>query len=46
MELAIHNWIRTESLDHTLNRINKLDYTHLEIQGIPESYDTKKHNCF
>lgn len=42
MELAIHNWMRAESLEHTLSRINKLDYTHLEIQGTPESYDIKK----
>ncbi|MGB3143767.1 MAG: sugar phosphate isomerase/epimerase, partial [Maribacter sp.] len=42
MELAIHNWMRAESLEHTLNRINKLEYTHLEIQGAPESYDTQK----
>lgn len=42
MELAIHNWMRAESLEHTLNRINKLDYTHIELQGAPEQYDTKK----
>ncbi|WP_419213513.1 sugar phosphate isomerase/epimerase family protein [Maribacter sp. X9] len=42
MELAIHNWMRAESLEHTLNRIHKLEYTHLEIQGAPESYDTEK----
>lgn len=42
MELAIHNWMRAESLEHTLNRINKLDYTYLEIQGAPENYDTQK----
>ncbi|APQ17635.1 sugar phosphate isomerase/epimerase family protein [Maribacter hydrothermalis] len=42
MELAIHNWMRAESLEHTLNRIKKLDYTHIEIQGAPESYDIKK----
>ena len=42
MELAIHNWMRAESLEHTLNRISKLDYTYLEIQGAPESYDAQK----
>lgn len=42
MELAIHNWMRAESLEHTLNRINKLGYTHIEIQGAPESYDSQK----
>jgi sugar phosphate isomerase/epimerase len=44
MELAIHNWMRAESLEHTLNRISKLDYTYLEIQGAPESYDAQKVN--
>ena len=28
MELAMHHWMRAESLEHTLNRINKLDYTY------------------
>ena len=42
MELAIHNWMRAETLEHTLDRIHKLNYTHLEIQGAPESYDTQK----
>ncbi|PIB37825.1 sugar phosphate isomerase/epimerase family protein [Maribacter sp. 4G9] len=44
MELAIHNWMRAESLEHTLNRISKFDYTYLEIQGAPESYDAQKVN--
>lgn len=42
MELAIHNWMRAETLEHTLDRIHKLNYTHLEIQGAPENYDTQK----
>ncbi|MDC6387656.1 sugar phosphate isomerase/epimerase [Maribacter sp. PR1] len=42
MELAIHNWMRAESLEHTLTRISKLGYTFLEIQGAPENYDAKK----
>lgn len=42
MELAIHNWMRAESLEHTLKRISKLGYSYLEIQGTPENYDTQK----
>jgi len=42
MELAIHNWMRAETLEHTLDRISKLDYSYLEIQGAPENYDTDK----
>lgn len=42
MELAIHNWMRAETLEHTLDRISKLDYSYLEIQGAPENYETDK----
>lgn len=41
MKLAIHNWMRAESLESTLSRIAGMGYSHLEIQGAPESYDTK-----
>jgi D-psicose/D-tagatose/L-ribulose 3-epimerase len=40
MELAIHNWMRAESLETTLARISKLGYEFIEIQGSPEIYDT------
>lgn len=39
MKLAIHNWMRAESLESTLSRIAGMGYSHLEIQGAPESYD-------
>ncbi len=42
MELAIHNWMRAEPLEQTVERIAKLGYTKLEIQGAPELYDTQK----
>ena len=42
MQLAIHNWMRAESLESTLKRISALGYTHLEIQGAPEQYDTQE----
>jgi D-psicose/D-tagatose/L-ribulose 3-epimerase len=39
MDIAIHNWMRAESLETTLQRISKLGYKHIEIQGSPEAYD-------
>jgi D-psicose/D-tagatose/L-ribulose 3-epimerase len=42
MELAIHNWMRAESLETTLRRISKLGYENIEIQGSPDEYDTKE----
>ncbi len=42
MQIAIHNWMRSEPLDSTLSRISKLGYDSLEIQGAPEMYDTKE----
>jgi sugar phosphate isomerase/epimerase len=40
MKVAIHNWMRAETLESTLQRISSLGYTHLEIQGAPEQYNT------
>jgi sugar phosphate isomerase/epimerase len=41
MQLSIHNWMRAETLEKTLERIAALGYHKLEIQGAPEAYDTK-----
>lgn len=40
MELAIHNWMRAERIETTLERIAGLGYEYIEIQGAPEMYDT------
>lgn len=40
MEIAIHNWMRAESLEKTVERIAKLGYNKIEIQGSPEKYNT------
>ena len=40
MEIAIHNWMRAESIETTLTRISDLGYDKIEIQGSPELYDT------
>jgi sugar phosphate isomerase/epimerase len=44
MNIAIHNWMRAESLETTLRRISSLGYRHIEIQGSPESYDFNEVN--
>ena len=41
MELAIHNWMRSETIETTIKRVAALGYTKLEIAGTPEQYDTK-----
>lgn len=41
MHLAIHNWMRAEPLEKTIDRIASQGYDALEIQGAPEQYDTK-----
>ncbi len=42
MELSIHNWMRAESIEQTIERIARIGYNKIEIQGSPEIYDTKK----
>ncbi|HEY8955758.1 sugar phosphate isomerase/epimerase [Chitinophaga sp.] len=41
MELGIHNWMRSETIETTIRRVSALGYTKLEIAGTPEQYDTK-----
>lgn len=41
MKLAIHNWMRAESIEKTVQRIAKLGYDKIEIQGTPQAYNTK-----
>jgi D-psicose/D-tagatose/L-ribulose 3-epimerase len=41
MQIAIHNWMRAESIETTIERIARLGYDKIEIQGTPEAYDTK-----
>jgi len=42
MKISIHNWMRAETIEDTVNRIARLGYDSIEIQGSPELYDTKK----
>jgi D-psicose/D-tagatose/L-ribulose 3-epimerase len=36
MELSIHNWMRAEPIEKTIQRIAALGYEKIEIQGTPE----------
>ncbi len=42
MELAIHNWMRAETIATTIRRIAAQGYTRFEIAGSPEQYDTRE----
>ena len=40
MHLAIHNWMKAEPIEVTIQRLAKYGYKALEIQGEPYKYDT------
>jgi len=42
MYLAIHNWMKSEPLEVTVQRLVKYGYAALEIQGEPHKYDTSQ----
>ena len=44
MQIAIHNWMRAEPLETTLERIARQGYDSLEIQGTPADYDLQHVN--
>ncbi len=41
MKIAMHNWMRAEPIESTIERLAKLGYDQLEISGEPEKHDTK-----
>ena len=42
MEIAIHNWMRAEGIEKTVERIARLGYDKIEIQGTPDFYEPHK----
>ena len=42
MHLSMHNWMRSEALDTTLERLAKFGYESIELSGEPERYDTSE----
>lgn len=41
MHLSMHNWMRAEPLETTVQRLAKYGYASIEIGGEPDKYDTK-----
>src|SRR5262245_22864651 len=41
MKVAMHNWMRAEPIEVTIDRLAKSGYDAIEISGEPERYDTK-----
>lgn len=41
MKFAMHNWMRMEPIEVTLERLNRLGYDGIEISGEPARYNTK-----
>jgi D-psicose/D-tagatose/L-ribulose 3-epimerase len=41
MQVAMHNWMRAEPIEITIDRLAKCGYDAIEISGEPERYDTK-----
>jgi D-psicose/D-tagatose/L-ribulose 3-epimerase len=42
MQVAMHNWMRAEPLEVTVQRLATCGYDAIEISGEPERYDTKQ----
>ena len=40
MKFAMHNWMREEPIETTLERLHRLGYDGIEISGEPNKYDT------
>ena len=41
MHVAMHNWMRAEPIEVTIERLGRCGYDAIEISGEPERYDTK-----
>lgn len=42
MHVAMHNWMRAEPIEVTIERLSRCGYDSIEISGEPERYDTKQ----
>src|SRR3954453_12300079 len=42
MQISMHNWMRPESIEHTIERLGRLGYDGLEISGEPQLYDPER----
>src|SRR4051812_26579823 len=41
IKVSMHNWLRPESIETTIERLARLGYDGIEISGEPRVYDTK-----
>ena len=39
MKVSMHNWMRPEPIEHTIERLARLGYDGIEISGEPQGYD-------
>ena len=42
MKFSMHNWMRPEPIETTLERLHRYGYDGIEISGEPQRYDTKE----
>jgi D-psicose/D-tagatose/L-ribulose 3-epimerase len=42
MKVSMHNWMRPEPIEHTIERLARLGYDGIEISGEPQAYDPKQ----
>ncbi len=42
MKVSMHNWMRPEPIEHTIERLARLGYDGLEISGEPQLYDAER----
>ena len=42
MQVSMHNWMRPEPIEHTIERLGRLGYDGLEISGEPQLYDAER----
>lgn len=41
MKIAMHNWMRAEPIEMTIERLGRLGFDQIEISGEPETHDTE-----
>jgi D-psicose/D-tagatose/L-ribulose 3-epimerase len=42
MKVSMHNWMRPEPIEHTIERLARLGYDGIEISGEPHGYDVAR----
>ena len=42
MKICMHNWMRPEPIEHTIDRMVRFGYDGIQIMGEPRKYDWKQ----